>query len=165
MSPENGNKAKLNPQITDTEIGVRELRKITIYPLSMADQLKMTDLITEALQKFFESSSSFEETETDIEFVNFIVGLIRENLGEILGLATDEVGADLLKDLTNVQASEIAEIIFTVNYETVIKNCQSLIGKVKELFPSMRQSVQSVSDTDIGLEIFTENPSEKEESQ
>ena len=44
----------LNPQIVDVEIGIRSLRKITLYPLSVTDQLKMSDLITKASAAVFE---------------------------------------------------------------------------------------------------------------
>ena len=43
---------RLNPQVADVEVGVRNLRKIQIYPLSVADQLATTDLITEAIAGF-----------------------------------------------------------------------------------------------------------------
>ena len=38
----------VNPQVKSIKLGVRTLRKITIYPLSVADQLELTDMITEA---------------------------------------------------------------------------------------------------------------------
>ena len=41
---------RLNPQVAEVEIGVRNLRKITIYPLSIADQLSTTDLVSEAIR-------------------------------------------------------------------------------------------------------------------
>ena len=46
--------AQINPQITDVTIGVRSLRSLTIYPLSMSDQLKTTDLIKQAVAGFFD---------------------------------------------------------------------------------------------------------------
>lgn len=48
-------KRKINPQIASLEIGTRNLRTIKIYPLSFGDQLEMTDLITETIQKFLEA--------------------------------------------------------------------------------------------------------------
>jgi hypothetical protein len=168
MSPEKEKRqSKLNPQITDTEIGVRELRKITIYPLSMADQLSMTDLITEAIQTFFTGAQGFESEEQDMEFMAFVVGLIKENLSKVIEFVTDEKGEDVLQDLTNEQASVIATIIYDVNYEPVIKNSQSLAERIRNLIASRstRPSPQSVNDTDIDSTISTDGPSEKEDSQ
>ena len=75
----------LNPQITDVEIGIRSLRKITVYPLSVSDQFKMSDLITKALQKFF-----LREDQDDVAFIAFLLGLIKKNLVSILELICDE---------------------------------------------------------------------------
>jgi len=38
--PETKTKQKLNPEIAEIEVGVRYLRKITFYPLSVAHQFK-----------------------------------------------------------------------------------------------------------------------------
>jgi len=91
---------KINPQIADLEIGIRNLRTIKIYPLSLGDQLEMTDLITETVQRFFASREDMEK-EDDIEFVQFFVNLLKDNLDKILGLIADE---DILKELSNLQA-------------------------------------------------------------
>ena len=154
-------KQNINPQITEVEIGIRGLRKITIYPLSIPDQLKMTDLITKALQEFMTVGKGLE----DIAVVSFIVGFIRENIGKILEMVTDdEKGKDLLKDMSNFQASEIAKTIFEVNYGSVLKNLEGLIEKMKSLFLSVGPLPQSVSDTeDTDLSTSTSDLSEKEE--
>ena len=113
---------RLNPQITETDIGVRSLRTITIYPLSMADQIKMTDLITEALNAFF-----MQENKEDIAFVGFMTELIKKNMNRIMAMIADvKKNESLLSDMTNYQASEIAKIIYEVNYESVAKNLKSL---------------------------------------
>jgi len=153
---------KLNPQITETEIGVRSLRKITIYPLSMADQLKMTDLITEGMNAFFIR----KEEQSDMAFVQYLVGMVKDNIGRILTMATDEKnGKKLLEELTNAQAARIAEIIYDVNYDVIAKNFKSLFDKVKILFPSERPLPLSASDTqDTGLTTSTEEAGETEES-
>jgi hypothetical protein len=127
----------LNPQAVDAIIGVRSLRKITIYPLSMSDQLRTTDLIAKIMEGF--------ATRTDLEdvaFVAYIVEIIKENLAEILGMVTELDGKDLLKDLTNKQGVEIAEHVFDMNYGSIAKNVRSLAEKVKNLFQSARQSQQ-----------------------
>ena len=133
---------KLNPQVMELEIGVRNLRNITIYPLSMADQLKTTDLITQALQGFVDKGDMKDEV-----FVGFAIELIKSNLGKILSMATDEEGGKLLEDLTNLQGMELVEMIFDMNYASIEGNVKSLAGKVKKLFPSARLSQPSLSDT------------------
>lgn len=159
--PENTETQKLNPQITETEIGVRSLRTITIYPLSIPDQLKMTDLITESLNVFFNK----KEDQTDIAFVTFLVGIVKKHIVWILAMATDEKGEDLLKDMTNAQAARIAEIIYDVNYGVIAKNFKGLFDKIKNLFPSERLLPLSASDTpDTDLNTSTKEGTKTEES-
>lgn len=155
------NRSKLDPQIPEIVIGIRNLRKITIYPLSLADQFKTTDLITQALQAFFIRDQSGQST-NEVEFVTFMVEMIKDNVGKILSMATDEEGEKLIEEITNVQAVDIAELIFDMNYGESIKKAQSLIEKVKKAFPSMGQSQQfsnGIPDTD--SKIASESPSKK----
>jgi len=150
--PENET-AKLNPQIVDVEIGIRELRKIKIYPLSMKDQMDLTNLIVEAL-----NVQVIENGSTDLS-IAFLVGLIKENLEKVLKMATDE--EDVMGEISNVQALEIAEVIFDVNFASVAKNFKSLSDKVMKLFPSERPSQPSVNDTDTDSKTSTEKVTEK----
>ena len=83
--------SRLNPNIASVEIGIRSIRKIKIYPLSIADQLEFTDLITDTLQTFFKEKSGFEGEESDMQFVNFMLTVIKENLGKILEMVTSHV--------------------------------------------------------------------------
>ena len=134
---------RLNPQIRETMIGVRSLRTKKIYPLSLADQLKMTDLITEALNAFFQKGD-----QEDIVFVTFLIELIKSNINRILGMVMDiKKDKDILSEITNFQASEIAKIIYEVNYESVAKNMKGLFEKVKSLLALERLSQTSANDT------------------
>jgi len=145
--------ARLNPQITDVEIGIRNLRKITIYPLSMADQLTLTEMVTKSAQAQIEAGGG------DVAVVSFIVKMLQENLSKILTMVTEE-DESVLNDLSNTQAVEIADVIFDVNYGSVAKNFKSLSEKVKELFQSERPSQPSANDTPTALTTSTESPTE-----
>ena len=112
MSPEKEQKI-LNPKIETIQIGVRSLREIKIFPLSMADQMEMSDLITKGLQAFF-GGTDF----TDIAFVELILNLLKENINKILNLITDEEDRpedSFLKEMTNDQAVELAEKNYRMN--------------------------------------------------
>lgn len=164
--PENDMK-KLNPQITDGFVyGIRGLQELTIYPLSVGDQLKMTELIQELATKYFMRE---DDTVSDMEFIKEIIEFIQNNLKQIVKLVVDrEINVkDVLYDMTNNQAIVLAEIIYKVNYESLAKNVKSLVEKIApkqemELTPSARPSPTSVNDTDIDLEISSD-PSEMEE--
>ena len=152
---EHDEQAMLNPQVAEIEIGIRSLRKITVYPLSMADQLELTDLVSQALAG---ATGAME----DMEVVAFITNLIRENLSRILSMVTDEKGDELLKELTNYQAANMVETIYEVNYGSVAKNFKSLFGKLAKLFPLERPLPPFASDTAIDSTTSIESPGEKE---
>lgn len=157
--PETNDLQKLNPYIADAIIGIRNMRTIKLYPLSMADQITFTDLITEALQGFTQKGDM-----EDIAFVGFLVELIKNNLDRLLKLVAADESENLLSNITNVQAIAIAEVIYDVNYGEAIKNAKSLIVKVKNLFQSVRPSQPSLSDTVATvLKTSSENPTETEE--
>ena len=151
----------LNPQIVEVEVGLRSLRKLTLYPLSVTDQFKMSDLIMKALQKFF-----LKGDQEDVAFVAFVLDLIRKNIVKVLEFICDEERpSSLLDDMSNLQLSEVVKTIYEVNYEKPGKNVESLVDQVKNLFQSGRLLQQSVSDIqDIDSTISSENLSEKEES-
>ena len=149
---------KINPQITEIEIGIREMRKIKIYPLSMSDQLKLTGLISTAVA----AQVAKEEGMENVALVAFIVELVKENLGRILTMVTGE-DDKLLEEVSNLQAAAISEVVYEMNYGIVVKNFKSLFEKVMTLFPSERPLPQFASDTDTELTTSTENPSETEE--
>lgn len=143
----------LNPQIVTMEVGVRKLHQITIYPLSMSDQFKCTDLITNFVSKTIEHLEGSQVK--DIAAVPVIIKGIEKNLVQILDFVVDKNEKIKLGDLTNLQFSELAQLIYDVNYDGASKNFLALIAKVKSLLPSMGPSPQSsqkqVIDSNISI--------------
>lgn len=138
---------RLNPQITKIDIGKRNLRSITLYPLSLADEKLFGDVIQKALQKYFEQQVSEDEAEL-VGFVDFLMKLIEKNLIRILGLITDEEKPkQVFDEMTNFQLSELVKTIYEVNFEQPSKNVKSLLDKLKTTFLSRRLSQPSLSDT------------------
>ena len=109
----------VNPQVKGVKIGLRTLRKIKIYPLAVADQLELTDMITEAVGMFFSIEAKKKtEDELPMEFVVFLLALIKENIGGVLTKVTGEDDSDaMLGDLSNTQMTEIIEIVYRENFE------------------------------------------------
>ena len=126
---------RLNPQITDFDVGVRSLRKVRIYPLSMANQLELSDLITEALSVFLQTQGD-KADELSMEFVGFMVELIKKNIERIIGyILADEVPTQVMKDITNEQLSGMVEIVYRQNFEGPLK-------KVVSLFQTSEEAIQ-----------------------
>jgi len=147
---------KINPQIVNVFIGSRNLRKIKIYPLSMGDQIKVTDLVESVL-------SQIGSDDEEIQSIAFIVEFIKNNIGEVIQYVVDEKAEELLKEVTNMQIVEIANIIWKINYEEVLKNAVSLFNEAQNPFLSKRPSQQSVNDMDIDLKTSTEKDTKMEE--
>lgn len=153
---------KLNPQIAEVPIGVRELKPLTIYPLSMADQLEMADLVQETINAFFSG-----DDQSDMAFATFMVTVIKENLPKILKLITDATTEPkikaLMREITNDQAVAIGEVVYRANFETLLKNVNSLLDRVNAASPARRPSPPSLNDTaDIVSKTSLEEVSETE---
>ena len=142
---------KMNPRITSIEIGTRNLRKIDIYPLSMAAELKLSDLITNVLQEFYAG-----QDQEDLVFVTAIVDLIKDNLSIILDMITDDdVKSEvLLESLDNYQAVELAEKIYDMNFAGAIKKALGLFERARSIRESpskrsLQKSASATGDTDL----------------
>lgn len=153
-------RSQLNPQIASATIGVRNLREISIYPLSLGDQLSTTNIITEA----FVIVSGAED---DIEVAGAAVKLIEQNFPLIIEFITDadkDTAPEYLNDITNAQAVEIAEIVYEQNYASLIKKVKGLFERIAEemkKIPSKGPLPPSVKSTDTDSETSTEEDSEK----
>ena len=79
---------RLNPQIREIEVGTRTLRKIEVYPLSLADEIKLSKIIGEGLVSYYSKSKEDVSNETA---VNFILEVIVNNLGDVLEMVTEDV--------------------------------------------------------------------------
>jgi len=158
--PEKKHDKRINPRIKETDVGILNLRKIKIYPLSMHDQLSLTDLINKAMKSFFESDRDGEDE--NLIFISFIVKTIQDNIKKILKFVVPDEKPDLLmKEMDNHQLSEIVRIVYQDNYEGPVKNVISLFPMEKIQSVLERQSQQSVKDTITNLNISTRKASKK----
>lgn len=144
---ENQEFAALNPAIKEATIGIRKLRKIKIYPLSMADQIEFTGLVISSVVTIFETVKGGVE---NIAFAHHLYTLIKENIGKLLVYITDE-GEALLKELSNEQALAIAEIVYEVNYGIMEKKAVPFVERLRKAFlpeQSLPQSSAGSPNTD-----------------
>lgn len=132
----------LNPKIKTIELGIEELHTYTIYPLSMADEFKLFDTISDIAEKI--SGITDESTETETTTVVLTVfDVLKENITEVLKMVTKKDNRPELNDIDNEQFTELLEMIFDMNFTGSVKNFQSLVGKIKNMFPQTRRSAQS----------------------
>lgn len=127
----NKNKNSMNPDITTVQVGIRKLKEITIYPLSIASQLSATEIIGEVMNKV----SSFDKLDDNAVIQEFL-NILKKNIKKLLSFVIDE---ELdLAELTNPQLERIIGIVYECNFKDVIKNSKDLMGKMKPLLVSMR---------------------------
>lgn len=128
----------INPEARNITIGAKRPRQITIYPLSIADQMKLTDRFSEVIQEFGQTNRDEMTNEMAIQQLK---RLIQDNLPEIMSYVVDEEEdtAPTLDEITNKNLYEIAKTIFEVNYEDLIKNFKDLFGRVSEMVSSQEE--------------------------
>ena len=130
---------KLNPDITPVDIGVEELRTINIYPLSIKDHTeKLPQILVEAYSTFQEELATTDDikgmsNEQGMSLLEKLKTILYENIQAILVLVCKKEELPKEDELTSNQLFKIAETIFVVNYEGVLKNSIDLFKRIKEL--------------------------------
>lgn len=149
--------SKLNPRITTIEVGIENLREVTIYPLSLADQGKMAKTLSSVFQSVMESLSHLSEEPgeedgsagtiekvaaqlSNIDIIEAIVTIIQDNLESILRLvvAADEVIS--MEEVDSDQFYDLVETIYKVNFEQAPKNFVALWKGAKGLVSTETKS-------------------------
>ncbi len=149
---------KMNPNIRTVEVGIKELRSVKLYPLSVADQFTTTDLLTGLISEFNPTSNA--------EIAGQLTTTLKENLPNIIEMVTDPKESFTIAEIDNMQLSEIITAIFEANFEGMLKNFKSLFERAKGLFQSKRSlqpSVNTTVDTDSKTSI--ESPILQEDQQ
>jgi hypothetical protein len=148
--------SKLNPRITTIEVGIENLREVTIYPLSLADQGKMIKTLSSVFQSVMESLSHLsEEPEesgdatgtiekvaaqlSNIDIAETIVTIIQENLESILCLIVAPDEKISMEEVDSDQFYDLVETIYKVNFERAPKNFVALWKGAKSLVSTEKE--------------------------
>ena len=136
---------RINPRIRNVSIGIRNLRNIKVYPLSMHDQKQLIALVNKILKTLFEEEKKTEKTDDkNLVFISHVVKVIEDNIEELLGYAApDEDITKFMKDIDNDQLSEIVGHVYRDNFGTPVKNVTSLFDPEQLQSVLKRQSSQS----------------------
>lgn len=155
----------LNPDIRDIVYGKKELKKLTLYPLSVGDQFKVTDIVTKVVQDLVKGQQ--EGILGDFAFMTSVMEALETNLGKILTLISDsseEEAKEIISQLTNTQLADIIESVWIVDYEPMLKKGKSLFERGKSVFSSKKSSPTSSSPIlNTGSMTSTENVIKMEE--
>jgi hypothetical protein len=111
------------PMVT---VGIKEQKKVKVYPLSFADARKLKALILSLIQ----GVSELKKDEFDaIQIGSFVASVIEENIGIIIKMVLSEPVEE--EELSLEQVSEIANLIVSMN-ENAIKNFMGLWKKFRK---------------------------------
>jgi len=154
---------RLNPDIRIISYGKKELKDLTLYPLSIGDQFKVTDIITQIVQQLVTGSK--EGNLSDFLFMSAVMSALEINLGKVLTLISDiteEEAAKVVGVMTNTQLVDVVESVWAVDYEPALKKGKNLFERGKSVFGSKGLSPSSsnvIPNTD--LKISTEKAIEQ----
>lgn len=152
----------LNPDIREIKYGKKVLKRLTLYPLSIGDQFKATNIITEIVQSLVEGRDSGNLS--DFVFMTSVMKVLENNLGRILELVADipeDEAKKIVSELTNSQLMEIVESVWSVDYEPALKKGRGLYERGKKVFNSERPLPSSSSSTpSTGLRMSSDGPTE-----
>lgn len=116
-------------------------KTLSLYPMSMADQIRITGVITEVLSTVMKTASSVTDGNiSDLAFVNVIAQTVRDNFITVAAIVTgkpedDPDIVDLPTHVTNMQLMEFVQYVWDTNYGNVKKNFDGLFS----LLTKMRQ--------------------------
>jgi len=153
---------RLNPDIRIIAYGKKELKDLTLYPLSIGDQFKVTEIITQVVQQLVVGAK--EGNLSDFIFMSAVMTALETNLGKVLTLISDiteEEAAEVINTMTNSQLVDVVESVWDVDYEPALKKGKNLFERGKSVFGSkglLQSSSSVIPNTD--LKISTEKATE-----
>ena len=141
-----------NPRVKEVECGITEIRNIKIYPLSLAAETRIYDMVEdvkEHLKEMGGGDEGWQENIQLIELVDYAISFISKNLETILEFVTHgEDVKELINEIDNVQAIEIAKIIYFVNFDDVKKK----VTEVMEMLAMGQEKIQEQEKVEIPKE-------------
>lgn len=116
---------------------------ITLWPLSVGDQLKVSSLVTGFLNTLANMIMA-EERPSEAAVVSSAINLVAQNITKVVAIAADLPEDDdriksLLDNMTNMQMAQLVEYIWDTNYGAVRKNYASLMEELGSLLGKLRK--------------------------
>lgn len=115
------------PHFKELVIGIREPKLRKIYPLSWHDMKKVQEIFFVVMTGAVNLSDSGYSQE---QVYQYILMKISDHLPEILEMVVDGDPVDE-KEISIDQASQLASMIFEMNFEGIAKNVKSLLQKLE----------------------------------
>ena len=123
---------RMNPKVVEVEYGKRELKKLTLYPLSLKDQFQVTDIISKVIQGL---GNLPQDGTSEVAIFSSFLEQIGENANKVISIVADisnEEAEVVFNVITNDQFVFFAEKVWEVNFESALKNAKNLFERIKK---------------------------------
>ena len=123
--------------------GKKNQYNLTLWPLSVGDQLKVSGLVTGFIGTLATILTS-EERPSEAAVVAMAVNLIAKDITKVVALTADlpeddERIVNLLDNLTNMQMAQLVQYVWETNYDSVRKNYASLMEELGSLLGKLKK--------------------------
>lgn len=117
--------------------GKRMDKRLELFPLSMADQLKLSKLIVGVFHQVAEVQAG-KGIAGDVQFISAAMDLIGQNIEKVVALVADlpeddERICEISSHLTNDQLMGFVQYVWETNFGAVRKNYKSLFSELGTL--------------------------------
>ena len=158
---------ELNPRIVYVNIGIRNPMKLKLYPLSLKDESDLMSLVKEGLEGLAELGKAETDTLEILDFVAFLIEFVVSNLSQVLSKSIDIFSDEILNEIDNDQAMEIAIAFLEQNFGGITKKVPRLLGLeeggLSLLWRRFLQSSPNIPNS--VLNTFSDLATEKEDLQ
>ena len=123
--------------------GKKNQYNLTLWPLSVGDQLKVSGLVTGFIGTLATILTS-EERPNEAVVVDTAISLVANNITKIVALTADlpeddERIVNLMDNMTNMQMAHLVEYIWETNYGSVRKNYAGLMEELGSLLGKLKK--------------------------
>lgn len=123
--------------------GKKNQYNLTLWPLSVGDQLKVSGLVTGFIGTLTVILTA-EERPHEAVIVDTAISLVAKNITKIVALTADlpeddERIVNLMDNMTNMQMAHLVEYIWETNYGSVRKNYAGLMEELGSLLGKLKK--------------------------
>ncbi|RLF28751.1 MAG: hypothetical protein DRN14_03595 [Thermoplasmata archaeon] len=135
----------LNPEVKEIQIGTRDSKIVTVYPLSYYNQKK----IIEQVRVYMASSLAEKGEETsDIDYLGSLSVVLEKNIKVLIDKCTDLDKKTFMADITSGQLVSFLSIIVEVNFVNPLAQGVKLFTNMGSMYGAKQLSPLSANITD-----------------
>ena len=144
-----GTKTNTNPKVKKFTFGVSSIWTVNMYPLSMADYNDVFDALITTVSASCKGDWAKLDKLSETENILLAKNLASDNLDTIAKkvFRKQDIPKDPANEIDADQFVEFTDNLWRQNFETSLKNGQSLFKSIKDTLALKRPSTSSSQDT------------------